>query len=57
IRYRKAIADRMPLHGRRGQITRVGRGPGPINCEVYVRGHEPPFVVVPRGNLFLEETP
>ena len=61
VRYRASVRQKMPCDGRRGRIVRVGRGPGPINCEVeFLEGmnYGPDrFVIVPRGNLFLENEP
>lgn len=58
VRYRASVREKMPNHGRRGRIVRVGRGPGPINCEVeFLEGMDfdpDRYVVVPRGNLFAE---
>ncbi len=48
VRYRRGIAQAMPMHGEAATVLAAGRGPGPRNVMLDIGGR---VAVVPRGNL------
>jgi hypothetical protein len=56
IHYRAEVREHMPFFGRRGEVVRVIRGPGPVKVEIELDPPDNRRIVLPWENLVpLEE--